>query len=402
MTIRYQCEECGSVLNIKDEKAGTQGRCPKCKAEFLVPTPGTAPPETAEAAGEETAVVPPEKTKSPSRSAKSAGTLSDDDIEKILEGKEGAKKASSAPPRDDYGIADDDDDDYDEDDDDEYEEDDEYDDEEDDYEEDDEDNDEEDDAPPVGIPGRTTKRGSDEWNADEERLPGAKQERRRAPPPPPQPVIASAGIAQGLMGRGDRGARAEPKPERRSGRLFGAGGANEDDRDDDEGFPLTEKIAYIARYALPLIIGGGIGVLIFTWWLTGWQRGKLPTLAAVSGTVTLDGDPLPRAEVHFHPMQDDPKVLKQQSSSIGFTDNSGRYTLTYIEGVQGAVPGKHRVQVFASDEKGQQLVPTAYNARSNLYAQVPPEGSSSINFELKSTTKEGGSGKGSFNPPRGR
>ena len=38
MTIRYKCEECGSVLNIKDEKAGTQGRCPKCKAEFLIPS----------------------------------------------------------------------------------------------------------------------------------------------------------------------------------------------------------------------------------------------------------------------------------------------------------------------------------------------------------------------------
>lgn len=37
MTIRYTCTGCESVLKIKDEKAGTRGRCPKCKAEFDVP-----------------------------------------------------------------------------------------------------------------------------------------------------------------------------------------------------------------------------------------------------------------------------------------------------------------------------------------------------------------------------
>lgn len=39
MTIRYTCTGCASVLKIKDEKAGTKGKCPKCKLEFLVPNP---------------------------------------------------------------------------------------------------------------------------------------------------------------------------------------------------------------------------------------------------------------------------------------------------------------------------------------------------------------------------
>jgi phage FluMu protein Com len=39
MTIRYTCTECESVLKIKDEKAGTKGKCPKCRTEFLVPYP---------------------------------------------------------------------------------------------------------------------------------------------------------------------------------------------------------------------------------------------------------------------------------------------------------------------------------------------------------------------------
>lgn len=37
MTIRYQCDQCGSVLKIKDALAGTDGRCPKCKKAFVVP-----------------------------------------------------------------------------------------------------------------------------------------------------------------------------------------------------------------------------------------------------------------------------------------------------------------------------------------------------------------------------
>ncbi len=39
MTIRYICTGCDSVLKIKDEKAGTRGKCPKCKSLFRVPDP---------------------------------------------------------------------------------------------------------------------------------------------------------------------------------------------------------------------------------------------------------------------------------------------------------------------------------------------------------------------------
>lgn len=45
MTIRYTCTGCESVLKIKDEKAGTKGKCPKCKLEFLVPNPDGAEEE---------------------------------------------------------------------------------------------------------------------------------------------------------------------------------------------------------------------------------------------------------------------------------------------------------------------------------------------------------------------
>lgn len=41
MTIRYECAECSSVLKIKDELAGTRGKCPKCKTAFVVPDADT-------------------------------------------------------------------------------------------------------------------------------------------------------------------------------------------------------------------------------------------------------------------------------------------------------------------------------------------------------------------------
>lgn len=39
MTIRFTCPGCGSLLKIKDQLAGTDGKCPKCKTEFVVPEP---------------------------------------------------------------------------------------------------------------------------------------------------------------------------------------------------------------------------------------------------------------------------------------------------------------------------------------------------------------------------
>lgn len=43
MTIRYECPECSAVMKIKPEKAGQQGKCPKCKFEFTIPEESPAP-----------------------------------------------------------------------------------------------------------------------------------------------------------------------------------------------------------------------------------------------------------------------------------------------------------------------------------------------------------------------
>src|SRR6266536_3007200 len=37
MAIRFKCPKCGAELNVKDELAGKQGRCPACKNAVTVP-----------------------------------------------------------------------------------------------------------------------------------------------------------------------------------------------------------------------------------------------------------------------------------------------------------------------------------------------------------------------------
>src|SRR5262245_21283694 len=113
MSIRYQCEECGSTLTIKDELAGTKGRCPKCKAAFVVPADTKA--AVAENGQSPAAAVPARANPAEAtvgESDRPPGALSDDDIESILQGKESPEEKGG------YRVATSDDEDDDEDDDD--------------------------------------------------------------------------------------------------------------------------------------------------------------------------------------------------------------------------------------------------------------------------------------------
>jgi hypothetical protein len=103
---------------------------------------------------------------------------------------------------------------------------------------------------------------------------------------------------------------------------------------------------------------------------------NVPLLGLVSGTVTLNGSPLPNAEVCFNPTGG--------RMSSGTTDASGFYRLIYIETQQvyGALPGSHRVAIgFLSDVKGPKI-PSCYSgAESILAADVKPA-SQVINWTL--------------------
>lgn len=80
---------------------------------------------------------------------------------------------------------------------------------------------------------------------------------------------------------------------------------------------------------------------------TGCGSGKT---SGVTGTVTLDGQPVAKAGVAFRP-QDGGRM------STGETDDQGRFTLTCYERNDGAIPGPHDVTVTKCEETGGADVP---------------------------------------------
>ncbi len=101
-----------------------------------------------------------------------------------------------------------------------------------------------------------------------------------------------------------------------------------------------------------------------------------PELGTVSGTVTLDGQPLDGATVIFQP-----QVGK---ASFGRTDPTGKYAMRYSKSSLGALIGPHRVEIqLAGDSTPVEPLPAKYNRQSDLTADVP-HGVKQIDFRLQS------------------
>ncbi|WP_417388437.1 carboxypeptidase-like regulatory domain-containing protein [Gimesia sp.] len=108
-----------------------------------------------------------------------------------------------------------------------------------------------------------------------------------------------------------------------------------------------------------------------------------PKLGQVSGTITLDGQPLTQASVTFQPQSGAP--------SVGMTDASGKYELAYTPDTKGAIPGQHTVRISKMGEPGspndtEDQVPAKFNQNSKLTAEVK-EGENTVNFDLDSKAK---------------
>lgn len=382
MTIRYQCKECGSVLNIKDEKAGTQGRCPKCKGEFVVPQPEQAAALVADAAAESVAAA----ESKPAAAATGNDDLSEDEIEKLLESKEGLPAADS-----DYSVTGDDSDD-------------ESDSDSDDGLDDDDDLDDglDDDVPgsdsddEVGAP-RDTKPGKAKGQAGRGKGKKDKPERSTVP------QAAPADIAKNLMARGDKkggdkkgSVAVAERDGKKSSRPFGG-----DDRDDEAGgFSVKEIVGYFARNALPIVLLLSAGIGYYIYWFRQWEKGEIPPLAPVSGTVKLDGKPLAQAQVLFIPVAEGQQPNLKLGPSVAFTDEAGRYTLVYKSPITGAVIGKHLVQISATDKEGHELIPPSFGARSKKIVEVKASGDKALDFDVPSQAAQDTSGAaGGFTPP---
>lgn len=110
------------------------------------------------------------------------------------------------------------------------------------------------------------------------------------------------------------------------------------------------------------------------------QTGQ-PEIAPVSGTVTMDGQPLANKSVVF---ESDRGVL-----SFGNTDAKGRYKLSYIRSAKGAGLGKNVVRISTptmgpTSPLRQDSIPSIYNTKSILEADVV-KGRNVFDFALEST-----------------
>jgi len=154
------------------------------------------------------------------------------------------------------------------------------------------------------------------------------------------------------------------------------------------------------RYCLPLPCGSTLNRYFSAWLccasifltlgLSGCGSSDGYDLVPVSGTVTLDGQPLAGATISFQPAGG--TAIGPSSGAV--TDSSGKYELktSEAESRPGAVVGSHQVQVTglqdtrdASDDTVKPMakdpVPPRYRD-PGLTFEVPAGGTDSANFEL--------------------
>ncbi len=106
-------------------------------------------------------------------------------------------------------------------------------------------------------------------------------------------------------------------------------------------------------------------------------------LAYVTGTVKLDGEPLPNAFVVFAP-------TSGGTTSYGRTDQDGQYEMMFTDDEKGAWIGENRVEISTGDVDATmsgsgtpEKVPAVYNQRSTLKVDVT-SGKNEHNFDLES------------------
>ena len=90
--------------------------------------------------------------------------------------------------------------------------------------------------------------------------------------------------------------------------------------------------------AITAVVVVAVGFLLFTW-IKGWSQ------TALTGTLTLDGEPVPAVVITLTGMM-------TGDSAVGITDSSGRFSAITLDGE--LLPGNYHVTVVKSDSGSQQ------------------------------------------------
>ncbi|MED5400619.1 MAG: hypothetical protein VX669_09505 [Planctomycetota bacterium] len=191
------------------------------------------------------------------------------------------------------------------------------------------------------------------------------------PPPRVQPESEDTSNAAGALLARSESARAAV--------------VNEEPEDTAPRIDMDEVRQVALRRLLP--IGGGVlavALLCFFLFNSMSDGTQLPSLASVTGTITLDGKPLPGATVRFEPVADINDISKNSiGGSAGRTDDEGYYSLAYAGGHDGAVVGTHTVRINKTDKEGLETLGKKYHLASQIKHEVKA-GSNTINLTLTS------------------
>jgi phage FluMu protein Com len=356
MSIRYKCEKCGSTLNIKDELAGSAGKCPKCKSAFTVPTPAAAEAPTRRVSDSGNATVSPpaaKQAKAPLKRSGGARTADDDfDPMAVLMGDE--PPSASRPGRNRPA------------------------------------------PPPLSdeeIPSDLEFELEIGGEADEEVAPRKTKKRKRvqfddsdefdASMPNSASATAGAMLGGASAGAKDLLTRTMEESRARASRI-------DDEEDDRLRGPGVKD--YVREYGLQAT-GIAVAFVLVTWGLYRLANSMygggmpVPDLGRVYGIVKLDGQPLEGAKVRFTPTDRNLSVDEQgrhrYRASTATTDAEGYYDLYYSEDVRGAAVTEHRVSIEKFGPDGRLLTP------ANMYdltEEMRPveSGSNEIDFNLMS------------------
>jgi hypothetical protein len=124
------------------------------------------------------------------------------------------------------------------------------------------------------------------------------------------------------------------------------------------------EINYLLKTRVLPSVGAIIAAFLLYLWLSS-SESNLPTLAEVSGRVTLDGNPFP-AQLVFFPSNDN----SEGSGSLGQCNPDGTYEVYYNADVKGAIVGPNTVRITAG-------------AHSFVETRDVTDGPNQLDFDLK-------------------
>ena len=116
--------------------------------------------------------------------------------------------------------------------------------------------------------------------------------------------------------------------------------------------------------------------------------------APVTGTITVDGKPIGRAEIV---LSCEEATVRPRPTTRGVTDNAGNFVLRSLtpdkQLIKGAVVGRHHItvttRILELDSRGgtrvvrEELLGSEYTKGEALTVDVPPEGIEGLRLDLK-------------------